>query len=161
MRDKVIDLIKSFRTLIKKKRGFLLGILIGIILILPFTIHSYQVLDTDIVFTNDKIAYNDMYLLNFGELGNASENDGMLVCWFNITTADYVVIVISFNEHTEIHGIGVLYHRDEIIKLENILDPIKSVEYVLNINDIGLYSCSVFFITGDHCWVNIGVYCIS
>jgi hypothetical protein len=136
---------------------FLLGILIGALLITPLTFSPYQVLDSEVAFSDDMVAYNDMYLLNFGELGNAGEEDGMLVCWFNITAAVHVLIGISFSEQTTVYRIGVLLHDDEIIRLRDTSNPNRSMAYQLDITTIGLYSCSVFFVAGNHSLVGIRV----
>lgn len=139
----------------------LLGVLIGALLILPFTYTSYQVLDSEVAFSDDMVAYNDMYLLNFGELGNASKEDGVLVCWFNITAAVHVLIGISFSEQTTIYRIGVLLHGDEIIRLKDTPNPDRSMAYQLDITTPGRYSCSVFFVAGNQSLVGIRVLCIS
>lgn len=142
---------------VKKNKMLLLGILVGALLMIPLTFTSYQVLDSEVAFSDDRIAYNDMYLLNFGELGSYQEGDGMLVCWFNITTAVHVLIGISFSEQTTIYRIGILLHGDEITRLEDTSNPDRSIAYQLDITTVGRYSCSVFFAAGNQSLVGIRV----
>jgi hypothetical protein len=132
-------------------------VLIGALLILPLAFSPYQVLDSEVAFSDDRIAYNDMYLLNFGELGSYQEGDGMLVCWFNITTAAHVLIGISFSNRTIIYRIGILLHGDEVTRLKDTANPDRSLAYQLDVTTVGRYSCSVFFAMGNQSLVGIRV----
>ncbi len=151
---------KSLTHFGKDKKQLLLGIIIGMLFVAPFTMRPYQNLETEFLVSDDLVVYNDLYLFYFDEIGNAKINDMVATIWFNVTTAQYVLISIYFEENTQVKRIGIMYHDGGEL-LKDIKSPSEGI--LIQLEDIqkGIFSCTVFFVTGNNSLIDVSVFYLS
>lgn len=112
---------------------------------MPFMFRpSYERLDVEYFVTTDDLPYGAYYQQYFGEPVTLPSDDVLLVCLMNITKAVFVLIAIGFQGDVDVLRVGVLGHETGNLLYNSEL-PTGDLAIQLEIKEIGLYSCGVFY----------------
>lgn len=141
-------------------KGLLIGIILGALIVFPFTIRQYEVVKLEFVYTDSKSSFNDMYSFLYEDIGAAKDGDSLMISWFNITVTEHVIVQIDFDiTRTIIYRIGLAYHINDTnaeVLYDSVL-PESTVTYDFDVVQYGLYSCSVFMKSLNNSLVSITV----
>jgi hypothetical protein len=144
----------------KEKRAFLFGALFGIILMVPILAignNTAQPISYSIVIIEDKIIYNNLYTKYCNEIGNATNNDRVLLIspLVNNDTYRNLAIQVGFSESITLRYICFLSGNDTVI--EKIKSPIADEPYIIenmdNINSVVIFLYSTLLTYSVKLWV--------
>jgi len=133
-------------------RGFVLGLIVATLLILPMTFSRQpSLVSGSIMYSEDTVRYNATYEALFGEIGEAIAGDFLLVRFVNITAGIGIIIQITFDDE------AVTLYRFAVFLMNNntyqiLLDRSENSEAFiegLSIVEHGEYGFIVFAHTNE------------
>jgi hypothetical protein len=154
-----VNFVRSFKTICKNNKKFIIGLIIGILIILPFTFRSsYERLNAEVYITTDNTKYADFYQYYFDDLVVQPLPAGsyLLLCWFNVTQTECILLDIQFNDAVTILRLGVYQYVGEklLIDKENI---IERTILQIDTESIGLYSCAIFYQAATEHFIDVEI----
>jgi len=133
-------------------KGFVLGLIVATLLILPMTFSRQpSLVSGSIMYSEDTVRYNATYEALFGEIGEAIAGDFLLVRFVNITAGIGIIIQITFDDE------AVTLYRFAVFLMNNntyqiLLDRSENSEAFiegLSIVEHGEYGFIVFAHTNE------------
>lgn len=129
----------AWRSLRKKeKKTFLVGMLLGIILMIPvLAIDDNIAKPTSYITTivEDKISYNYLYNMYCSEIGNATDFDRAIIIQPLIDNSTYRNMAITiYSDYVSLRYICFIDNNDNVIK--KIKTPNIAETYTLEVSDI-------------------------
>lgn len=146
--------LQSLWTFLGRKdvRGFVLGLIVATLLILPMTFSRQPSLLTgSIMYSEDTVRYNVTYEALFGEMGEAKAGDFFLARYVNITASIGIIVQITFDDKTvTLHRFAVFLIKSNVYQI--LIDRSENNETFaegLNIVEYGEYGFIVFAHTDE------------
>jgi hypothetical protein len=134
---------------IDRKHGiaFVFGILIMFIFLMPFTIRpSLSYVESEVLYSEDAILYNQMYNEIFDSLGEAGEDSFLLIETFNITQGIGFSVELIYNEAAvDVERLVIFQREDGVVYRKVTLSTVSSPYMkIVEIDTFGLYGIALF-----------------
>jgi len=145
---KLMSILRVFKSIGRKEAvAFIAGVLITIIIIMPFTMQPILAyVESEVLYSEDAVVYNQIYNEVFDSLGEAGEDSFLLLETFNITKGDAISIELSYNAASVKVERFVFYKiEDDVILRKITLDEVpSSYVRIADIDGSGVYGIVLF-----------------